>query len=69
MTTDFHSPALSWQEPRRTAPSGGLFSFLNPFWAWYDGQCARRQLETLDDRMLADIGLSREDLGTHTNER
>ena len=62
MTTDFHSPALSWQEPRRRSTGGGLYSFLDMFWAWYDGQAARRQLASLNDHMLADIGIAREDL-------
>ena len=65
MATDFHSPALSWQEPRHRPTGGGLFSFLDLFWAWYDGQAARRQLEVLDDHMLADIGIAREDLQSH----
>ncbi len=68
MATDFHSPALSWQEPRQRPTGGGLFGFLDLFWAWYDGQTARRQLESLDDHMLADIGIAREDLPSFSSQ-
>jgi uncharacterized protein YjiS (DUF1127 family) len=47
----------TWQPRRRR-----LLDLLIRFEAWLDARASRRTLHSLDDRALADVGLSRSDL-------
>lgn len=48
--------------------SKGTFNFPTRVWnaivSYYELKAAQRQLETLDDRLLADIGIERSDIQT-----
>jgi uncharacterized protein YjiS (DUF1127 family) len=47
---------------RKPARKGMLLQFLLRFEAWLDRRSSRRVLYQMDDRALADIGLSRADI-------
>ena len=57
----FHTPA----KPHRAGP---LMSLLLKVEAWLDARANRRVLYSLDDRTLADIGLTRDDVDRFDEE-
>lgn len=46
----------------RLSPAGLLVVAVRVLWQWSERARQRRDLETLDDRMLEDIGLHRADV-------
>ncbi|WP_165815974.1 DUF1127 domain-containing protein [Kumtagia ephedrae] len=52
-------PATSFANPAAGPFRGPICSAVAMLAAWYDRYCQRRDLAELDDRLLADIGMSR----------
>jgi uncharacterized protein YjiS (DUF1127 family) len=61
--TSAHATANLSQIRRAETSAGGLFGLVLRIEAWFDRRATRRALYRLDDRALADIGLTRADLG------
>jgi uncharacterized protein YjiS (DUF1127 family) len=75
MTTTFASKctvagAVGDSVPRRTAFAAPIItSLVDLFSTWLERVRERRQLHTLDDRMLKDIGLTRADVEYEAQKR
>jgi uncharacterized protein YjiS (DUF1127 family) len=50
------------REERARAMSGLLIGAFEALRRWYAGRCTEKALADLDDRILADIGLTRDDI-------